>query len=175
MPLWLWHHIVHKIVAWPILKHDTDGAQNYLQWMVLHWEHTKEISQIFVVLPVCALHGILDIHSIHGIFYFHSSCLFTTKDLQNIAENMHYTMSHFVFWFALHILPRSCHRSFGIIIVHYKWKKKISSILLLNYLNVFQFVKYLHISLFIDGFKGVSSTTIGYFLIRQTEFGGFAH
>lgn len=54
-------------------------------------------------------------------------------------------------------------------------KKKISSILLLNYLNVFQFVKYLHISLFIDGFKGVSSTTIGYFLIRQTEFGGFAH
>lgn len=70
MPLWLWHHIVHKIVAWPILKHDTDGAQNYLQWMVLHWEHTKVISQIFVVLPVCALHGILDIHSIHGTFYF---------------------------------------------------------------------------------------------------------
>lgn len=54
-------------------------------------------------------------------------------------------------------------------------KKKISSILLLNYLNIFQFVKYLHISLFIDGFKGVYSTTIGYFLIRQTEFGGFAH
>lgn len=118
-------------------------------------------------------------HSWHTFYswhiVFHSSCLFTTKDLQNIAENMHYTMSHFVFWFALHILPRSCHRSFGIVIVHYKWKKKISSILLLNYLNVFQFVKYLHISLFIDGFKGVSSTTIGYFLIRQTEFGGFAH
>lgn len=175
MPLWLWHHIVHKHVARPILKHDIDGAQNYLQWMVLHWEHTKEISQIFVVLPVCALRGILDIHSIHGTFYFHSSCLFTTKDLQNIAEKIHYTISHlFVFWFVLHILPRSCHRRLWNYYCPLQLEKR-NAVKLVKLFNGFQFVKYLHISLSVDGFKSVASTTIEFFLIRQTEFGGFAH
>lgn len=164
MPLWLWHHIFHRLVAWPILKCDIDGAQNDLQWMVLPWEHTKEISQIFVVLPICALPGVLDMHSIHGTFYFHSNCLFTTKDLQDIAKKTHYiTSDFFVFLFVLHILPGSCHRRLWDDYCLLQFKKKISSILLLNNVNGFQIVKYLHINLFIDGFKGAIFTTVWFF------------
>lgn len=164
------HHNAHKLVAWLISKCDFDGSQNDLQWMVLHWEHTKEIPDICSHSYLCS-----PWHSWHAFYSWH--ILFLLKlplYYKRFTKYCREDTLHFISLVCIlvctpyspQILPQKALR----LLLSITLKKKNSSILLLNYLNGFQIVRYLHINLCVDGFRDVTSTTIGFFKSDKWNF-----